>query len=156
MNTEHQQLIHRIRASAAAIEQAVAALPAATHSATPQPGEWSVKQVLLHTRDVVMLAYGLRIRRLLFETDPIFTNYDEDEYRQLNPGDTVGIAAIVHMISTEHDLLAHVLSELPDDAWQRSGHNAEGVVRTIEFFAQRTAAHAEEHAAQIGALHANA
>ena len=149
MTAEHQQLIQRIRASAEAIEQAVAAIPAARQTVAPKPGEWSVKQVLLHTRDVAMLAYGLRTRRLLFETDPVFANYDEEAYRALNPGDAESVADIVHMIVEEHDLIARVLSALPDDAWQRSGRHPESGVRTIEFFARRFAAHAEEHAAQI-------
>ena len=152
MTAEHQQLIHRIRASAEAIAQAVAAVPVAMQTVALQPGEWSIKQVLLHTRDVAMLAFGLRIRRLLFETDPVFAAYEEDVYRVHNSGDADTVDDIVHMISAEHDLIARLLSALPDDAWERSGRSAESVVRTIEFFARRTAEHAEEHAAQIAAM----
>ena len=152
MTAEHQQLIQRIGASAEAIERAVAAIPSNRQTVAPKPGEWPVKQVLLHTRDVSMLAYGLRIRRLLFETDPVFASYDEDAYRVLNPGDADSVADIMRMIVEEHDLIARMLSALPDDAWERSGHHPETGVRTIEFFARRTAEHAEEHAAQIAAL----
>jgi hypothetical protein len=152
MLPEHEQLIHRIRASADAIAEAVAAIPAAKQTVAPKPGEWSAKQILLHTRDVTMLAYALRIRRLLFETDPVFASYDEDVYRAHNPGDAESVDSIVHMISAEHDLTARLLSALPAAAWERSGRHPESGVRTIEFFARRIAEHAEEHAAQIAAL----
>jgi DinB superfamily len=172
MTVEHQQLIQRIRASAEAIAQATAAIPAAGSSpdfrtavratgsrapaakqtVAPKPGDWSVKQILLHTRDVVMLAYGLRIRRLLFETDPVFASYEEDAYRALNPGDAESVEGIVQMIAEEHDLIARLLSTLPAAAWERSGRHPESGSHTIAFFATRTAEHAEEHAAQIGAL----
>jgi DinB superfamily len=152
MTAEHQQLIHRIRASAEAIEQGVAAIPSNRQTVAPKPGEWSVKQVLLHTRDVAMLAFGLRIRRLLFETEPVFVSYEEDAYRALNPGDADSVTDIVRMIVEEHDLIARMLAALPDDGWERSGRHPETGVRTIEYFARRTAEHAEEHAAQIGAL----
>lgn len=36
----------------------------------PLAGEWSVQEVLVHTRNVVVLVLGLRIRRLLYEHDP--------------------------------------------------------------------------------------
>ena len=156
MTPEHQQLINRIRASAAAIQQAVAALPPALRAAPAKSGEWSARQILLHTRDVAMLAYGLRIRRLLYETDPTFTSYEEDAYRAANPGDSDSIDDIVHMLAAEHDLVAHILTALPDGAWQHSGRSPDGNARTIEYFAQRFVAHAEEHAAQLAALNATA
>ena len=156
MTPEHQQLIHRIRTSAIAIQQAVAALPPASQTAPAQTGEWSTKQVLLHTRDTVMLAFGVRIRRLLYESDPAFISYEEDAYRAANPGDSETVADIVHMIVAEHDLLARILTALPDDAWQRSGRAPNGIVRTIEYYAEYSATHAEEHAAQFAALGAAA
>jgi len=156
MTPEHQQLIQRIRASAAAVQQAVAALPPARQAAPAQSGEWSARQVLLHTRDVAMLAYGLRIRRLLYETNPSFTPYEEDAYRAANPGDSDSIDDIVHMLAAEHDLVAHILTALPDAAWQYSGRGPDGTVRSIEYFAQRFVAHAEEHATQLAALGAAA
>lgn len=156
MNSEHQQLVQRIRASATAIQQAVAALPPSGRATPATSGEWSARQVLLHTREVAMLAYGLRIRRLLFESNPVFASYEEDDYHAANPSDGDSLDDIVHMLAAEHDLIARLLNTLPDDAWQRSGRQADGSTRSIEYFAQRTAAHAEEHAAQLAALGAAA
>ena len=154
MTTEHEQLIQRIRASAELIEKTVAAIPPARQTVAPKPGEWSVKQILLHTRDVAMLAYGLRIRRLLIETDFMPTSYEEEEYRALNPGDAESVDTIVKMLAAEHELVANLLAPLPEAAWERSVRHPEGGTRTIAFFARRFAEHADEHAAQIAALRA--
>jgi hypothetical protein len=149
MSAAHAELIERIRASAKAIEQAAAAVPAGKQTVAPAPGEWSVQQVVLHTRDAALLAFGLRIRRLLFETDPVFASYDEEAYRRLNPGTAERVEDIVQMLVAEHDLVARLLGSLPDEAWQRAGRHPESGTRTIEFFATRIAEHAEEHAQQI-------
>jgi hypothetical protein len=149
MTPTHAELIERIRASARAVEQAVAAVPSDKRNVAPAPGEWPVQQILLHTRDTVMMAYGLRIRRCLIETDPVFASYDEEVYRRVNPGAGEQVDDIVRMLVAEHAIVAGLLGSLPDEAWQRTGHNPDGAVRTVEFFATRIAAHAEEHAKQI-------
>lgn len=149
MTPEHYELIARIRASARAVEQAVSMVASDKLDFSPAPGEWTVRQVLLHTRDVVSVAYGLRIRRCLVETDPQFASYEEEDYRRVNPGATETAEDILRTLVAEHDVIASLLSNLPDEAWQRTGRNPDGAVRTIEFFAGRIAAHAEEHANQI-------
>jgi hypothetical protein len=149
MTPEHYELISRIRASARAVEQAVAMTPSDKMNHAPDPGEWTIRQVLLHTRDVAMMAYGLRIRRCLIEDNPQFASYEEEAYRQVNPSGTDTPETIVQSLLGEHDIAANLLSSLPDEAWQRSGRNADGNVRNIEFFANRLVAHAEEHAKPI-------
>jgi hypothetical protein len=145
-------MVARIRASARAVEQAVRTVASDKLNSTPAPGEWTVRQVLLHTRDVVSVAYGLRIRRCLVETDPQFASYEEEVYRRVNTGATETAEDIVRTLVAEHDVIASLLSNLPDEAWQRTGHNPDGAVRTVEFFAARIAEHAEEHAQQISAF----
>lgn len=149
MTPEHQALINRIRASATGLQRAVATTPADKRTTPAREGEWSVQQVLLHTRDAAMLVFGLRIRRLLFETDPVFASYDEEAYRKLNPGTAEKVDDILHMTVAEHELTARLLENLPDESWQRSGRHPESGMRDIEYFARRMAEHAEEHVHQI-------
>src|SRR5262245_10010186 len=149
MTLAHNELIARIRASARAVEQGVSMVASDKLNFSPAPGEWTVRQVLLHTRDAAVMAFGLRIRRCLIETDPLFAIYEEEAYRRVNPGSTETAEDIVRMLVDEHDVVASLLSSLPDEAWQRTGHNPDGAVRTLEFLAGRIAAHAEEHANQI-------
>jgi len=152
MNLQHAEIIRRIRASGEAITQAVAAVPAAKQAIVPNAGEWSVRQALAHTRDVAIFAYGLRSRRLIAETEPVFQSYDEGEFRKAHPDAGESASDIAYLIAAEHEMMARLLSSLSDADWQKSGSHPEFGSRTLEFFAQRMAEHAEEHAAHIAAI----
>ncbi len=146
---ERRALIDRIRSSADAVRQAVDAVGPAKRAVAPRAGEWSVLETLVHLRNVVTLAYGLRIRRLLYEDAPVFADYDEARAREatLRQGPTTD--RLVGMIVAEHHQIAGLLEELPDDQWGRAGRHPDLGEMTVEFLARRVADHADEHAAQI-------
>jgi DinB superfamily len=148
---EHQQLIDRILSSAETLRRAVAAVPAARQAAPPSPGEWSALETLVHVRNVVVMAYGLRIRRLFYETDPVFADYDEAAHRRASLARGERASDLLDTVVAEQQQLARLLATLPDDAWGRQGHHAELGAMSISFLARRVAEHAEEHAAQIAA-----
>src|SRR5262249_46468317 len=136
----------------AALRESVARVPRSAHNRPPRPGEWSVQETLIHTRNTVMMAYGLRIRRLLYEADPVFTDYDEARFRQedLRRGESVD--DLVGMIVREHEQIAALLDGLPDDRWARQGRHPELGPMSIELLAQRAAEHALEHTQQISEI----
>jgi DinB family protein len=151
MSPQHQVLIARIRASADAVRRATEGVPAGRDSHAPRDGEWSVREALVHLRNTVVMVHGLRIRRLLYETEPVFADYDEAAHRQeaLETGEPAG--ELVETIVAEHAQIVRLLRSLPADRWQRQGRHPELGVMSIEFLARRVAEHAEEHAGQIAA-----
>lgn len=152
MNAQHTEIVRRIRAAGKALGESVNSVPADKHATAPKAGEWSMRQVLMHTRDVAVFAYGLRARRLMAETEPVFQTYDEDEFRKSHPDAGESASDIAGLIAGEHEMMARLLSTLSDADWQKTGSHPEFGTRTLEFFAQRLAEHGEEHAAQIAAI----
>ncbi len=152
MTPEHQELINRIRASARAVQQAVETMPVDQQTKRPREGEWSVQEVLTHTLNAELLAFGLRIQRILAENDPVFPDYDETVYRETHPAPMLPVGGLVQMISEEHSLLARLLSNLSEASWQRQGRHVERGPMSIEFLARRMCEHAEQHARQISDL----
>ena len=153
MNPEHREVVEPIQSSAAMLRRAVEAAPPGRLTRTPSEGEWSALETLTHVREVIVHVYGLRIRRLLYEDDPVFADFDEESYRgaSLARGETAG--ALLDTIVGEHEQTARLLAALPDADWGRQGrHPVFGVV-SIEFLARRIGEHAVEHAAQIAAAH---
>jgi len=151
MSPEHREIIAQMRSSAAVLRRAVEAAPPGGLTRIPREGEWSALETLTHLREVVVHVFGLRIRRLLYEDDPVFTDFDEERYRHasLARGDTAD--ALLETIVGEHEQTARLLTALPDADWARQGrHPVFGVV-SIEFLARRIGEHAVEHAAQISA-----
>jgi DinB superfamily len=149
MSPEHEAAIARIRSSAAALTSAVQAVPAGKETQPPVPGEWSVQETLVHVRNVALLVLGLRIRRLLYENDPVFADYDDGPVREANLRQPEPIDEVLDMIVSEHEQIARLLRALPDAQWQRAGHHPERGAMSIEFLARWAAEHADEHAAQI-------
>jgi DinB superfamily len=149
MSPDHRRLLDQIRQAPAALQQAVAAVPAGAHDRPPRAGEWSVRETLIHLRNTTLMVHGLRIRRLLYETDPVFADYDEDAARQEDLGRDEPIERLARMIVHEHEQIAGLLDGLPDDRWTRQGRHPELGPMSVELLALRAAEHTVEHARQI-------
>jgi DinB superfamily len=149
MSPDHRAIIDRIRSASAALREALAKVRAGAHDRPPRPGEWSIRETLIHTRNSTVMVYGLRIRRLLYEADPVFADYDEATFRRedLQRGESVD--DLVRMIVREHEQVAGLLDGLPDDRWTRQGRHPQLGAMSIELLAQRVYEHTLEHTQQI-------
>ena len=152
MSPDHREILRRIRAVPAALHEALATVPRGAHDRPPRPGEWSVRETLIHTRNTVMMAYGLRIRRLLYEADPLFADYDEAGFRREDLPRGESVDELARMIVREHEQIAALLDGLPDDRWTRQGRHPELGPMSIELLARRAAEHALEHTQQISEI----
>ena len=152
MSPEHQAILERIRSSAVSVTRAVETVPRDGFNRPPRHGEWSAKETLTHLRDVVVYVYGLRIRRLLYEEQPLFADFDEEGYRRTSLARGEAIGDLLGTIVAEHEQLARLLAVLPDSDWSRQGRHPTLGVMSIELLARRVGEHAEEHAEQITAI----
>jgi hypothetical protein len=149
MTQDHQAILARMRTAATLLAQAVAGAPSEAHDRPPRPGEWSIRETLIHLRNVVVLVHGLRIRRLLYERDPVFADYDEEASRREDLARREPVGELVRTITAEHEQLARLLQYLPAERWARTGRHPELGAMSIEFLARRVGEHTEEHAGQI-------
>jgi len=81
MSPEHAQLVGRVRSSAAALAAAVRTVPAGKETQTPAPGEWSVRETLVHARNVVVLV--LDATEPIVEQDQEIARYTAERGRAL-------------------------------------------------------------------------
>ena len=151
MTPEHRATIDRMRSSAAALRRAVDALAPDRLGHAPAPSEWSALETLTHVRDVVVHVYGLRIRRLLYEEAPVFSDFDEEGYRRASLARGESARDLVDTVVAEQEQLARLLQTLADADWSREGRHPSLGAMSIGLLAGRVAFHAEEHAAQIAA-----
>src|SRR3972149_6899712 len=142
---EHQQIIDRIRTSAGGVGRGGARLPAGKQAVPPREGEWSAIETLIHLRNAVVMVHGLRIRRLFYETDPVFADYNEPAHRQASLERGEAVADLVETVVAEHQQLARLLATLPDEKWGREGRHPELGPMSIGVLARPVAEHAEEH-----------
>jgi hypothetical protein len=144
--------LERIRSSAVSVTRAVETVPRDGFNRPPRHCEWSAKETLTHLRDVVVYVYGLRIRRLLYEEQPLFADFDEEGYRRTSLARGEAVGDLLGTIVAEHEQLARLLAVLPDSDWSRQGRHPTLGVMSIELLARRVGEHAEEHAEQITAI----
>ena len=149
MNPDHRAILERIRSVPAALREALATVRSGAHDRPPRPGEWSVRETLVHLRNSVLMVHGLRIRRLLYETDPVFADYDDATFRREDMQRQEPLDDLVGMIVREHEQIVGLLEGLPDDRWARQGRHPELGPMSVEFLARRVAEHAQEHSQQI-------
>jgi len=149
MSSDHRAILDRIRSVPAALRQALATVRPGAHDRPPRPGEWSVRETLVHMRNSVLMVYGLRIRRLLYEADPVFVDYDEAIFRREDLQRGEPLDDLVGMIVREHEQIAGLLDGLADDRWARQGQHPQLGPMSVEFLARRVAEHAQEHTGQI-------
>jgi hypothetical protein len=144
MNADHRTIVAQIRSA-----PAVLAVPPGQQDRQPRTGEWSARETLIHVRNVIVMVYGLRIRRLLYERDPVFADYDEAGFRREDLARREPIEDVLRMIIAEHKQIARLLDGLPADRWSRAGRHPELGPMSIVSLAGQVGPHTEEHAGQI-------
>ena len=149
MSVDHRAIVAHIRAAPAALLEAMAAVSPGQEDRSPRAGEWSVRETLIHLRNVIVMVYGLRLRRLLYEREPVFGDYDEAAFRREDLARYEPLEDLVRMITAEHEQIAWLLDGLPAERWSREGRHPELGVMSVEFLARKVGAHTEEHARQI-------
>lgn len=151
MTADHRAILDGIRSASERLTKAVAAVPPGTADQAPREGEWSVRETLVHVRNVLVMVSGLRLRRLLYERDPVFADYDEAAFRREDLARQEPIGDLVRMIVVELEQIAGLLRVLPDDRWTRQGRHPELGPMSIESLARHAGEHTMEHAQQIAA-----
>ncbi|MBC7631497.1 DinB family protein [Aeromicrobium sp.] len=101
----------------------------------PTPTTWSPTEYACHVRDV-FLEFDGRVRLMLEQDDPVFTNWDQDEaaiaddYASQLPSEVSSqlVAAGTAFVTT--------LDSVPADSWDRTGLRDNGAAFTVSTLAQ--------------------
>ena len=120
---------------------------------TPEPGKWSIRQIVAHLADSEAVA-AMRLRRLIAEENPQLEAYNQNawasnlDYARRKPSQALESFRRVRAENYE------LLKELPEAAYERSGVHEERGPMTLRQLVQVVAEHAENHAAQLRARRA--
>lgn len=146
---ERALLIKRYEDGCVALIDALGAVPDSGLDFAP-PGEWSARQIAHHVADAELVR-GYRLRQLLAQDAPQLQGFDEAQfvaklhyYRPVK----ASLALFQAAVASNVELLTLVF---PED-WLRAGNHDEYGVFSLEDWLQRAAAHAFEHAEQLGRL----
>jgi uncharacterized damage-inducible protein DinB len=94
--------------------------------ATPVPGTWSIQQIVLHLMDSDLIAAD-RMKRIIAENNPTIIGYDQAAFAAKLHYDKLDAAVAADVFRQNRQLMAVILHNLPDAAFDRTGmHNERG------------------------------
>lgn len=121
---------------------------------SPDPDEWTARMVVHHVADSEMMS-AMRLRRLIAEEDPVIQGYDEPLFARRLFYDVRPIEPALAALAAARTTTLQILERLTEDQWARAGTHTESGRYGVEDWLRIYAAHAHEHAEQIGRALAN-
>jgi len=148
---ERQRLINQYKAGYDEVSRNLADFPPDLLTAHPIAGKWSAAEIVHHLADSETTS-ALRLRRLLVEDHPLIQAYDQDEYAAKLHYRERDMAPALEAFRAARATTAQLLDLMTGEDWKREGTHSESGSYTPEAWLQIYAAHAHNHAAQIGRL----
>ena len=148
---ERQQLISQYKTGYDEVLRNLTDFPADSLTAHPIPGKWSAAEIVHHLADSETTS-ALRLRRLLVEDHPLIQGYDQDQYAAKLHYSERDIAPALAAFRFARETTAQLINLMTEEDWRREGTHSESGAYTTEDWLRIYAAHAHNHAAQIGRL----
>jgi hypothetical protein len=146
--SEVPELLERLRRGAEMVAVSITGAAGSELDYVPEPGKWSIRQIVAHLADAEMVA-GARLRRIIAEDNPRIEAFDQNawvanlDYNRRKTSQALETFRRIRGESYE------LLKDLPPQAFEREGQHSERGPISLKFLLQLIAEHAENHAAQI-------
>ena len=148
---ERAELIAQYKDGYREVSLNLADFPADLLTAHPIEGKWSVAEIVHHLADSETTS-ALRLRRLLVEDHPLIQAYDQEAYAARLHYNQREVAPALEAFRSARATTAQLLDLMTEEDWRREGTHSESGSYSTEDWLRIYAAHAHNHAAQIGRL----
>jgi hypothetical protein len=148
---ERHELIAKYKGGYGEVLKNLEGFPPDLLTAQPFAGKWSAAEIVHHLADSETTS-ALRLRRLLVEDHPLIQGYDQDQFAAKLHYNKRGIAPALEAFRAARATTAQLLDLMTEEDWRREGTHSESGSYTSEDWLKIYAAHAHNHAAQIGRL----
>lgn len=148
MNDQIADLLERFRRGAELVAVAMTGAAGSELDFVPEPGKWSVRQIVCHLADAEIVG-ATRFRRIIAESNPQILAYDQNAWAErLDYHRRKTSQALETFRRIRHENF-ELLKSLPNEAFGRTGVHSERGPMTLLDFVRVYAEHAENHARQI-------
>lgn len=144
----HQTLIDQYEAGGKVLALGIEGLSREDLLAVPVPETWSIQQIVLHLLDSDLVMAD-RMKRIIAEDDPLLIGFSESRFAQRLFYEAQPAEEAVRLFALNRRLMAMVLRQLPELAFQRIGtHNKRGQLKLAELV-DGAIRHLEHHMAYL-------
>ena len=149
---EFEALLVTLESTAAVLSRAAAALSPAEARRRPAAGGFSLVENVWHLADLEREGYGLRIRRILSETNPALLNFDGDRMARERVYQERDVDRGIVLFARARAQNLEALRKLSRAEWKRSG-SQEGVgCVSLDDIPRMMAEHDRAHGTEIANL----
>jgi hypothetical protein len=114
----------------------------------PQPGKWSVAQIVTHLAESEIVA-AWRYRQMLERSGSSIIPYDQDTWEQLGDYSHADANASLELFRLLRERNLQLLARLTRDQWEMFGMHAERGKESVRHFARMMAGHDVNHLEQV-------
>jgi uncharacterized damage-inducible protein DinB len=123
MNTS---VVEAYAAGASVLAEAICGLSRQDLLAAPVPGTWSIQQIVLHLMDSDLIIAD-RMKRIIAEDNPTLIGFNQSAFAANLHYDQLDAAVAADIFRQNRQLMAVILRNLPESAFDRVGtHNERG------------------------------
>jgi hypothetical protein len=145
---EREALIEQYARGPERVREALAKAPKEALQWRPEPGKWSVHELVVHCADSETNA-ALRIRYLLAEKEPLIVGYDQDAWARLFDYHAQPLEGSLAAAAAARERTVPLLRQMSESDWVKAGRHTESGPYSAEDWLRIYAAHLEGHAKQI-------
>ncbi len=134
---EKDRLLYNLRSLPNELEDLLSDLDEELLRWRPIPHKWSLKEIMCHLRDMELLAYQARYRKMLAEDNPPLEVVDQNRIAHENDYMSQDANTALAEFKTLRAETVKTLAAAPVEAWSRTGiHQADGAM-TVEQLVNR-------------------
>jgi hypothetical protein len=115
-------------------------------------GEWPVRVILAHLRDVEMFSGRLRYERMLAEEAPVFADFDEDAWAANRNRTRDRKDRLLGDFALQRQATVSMLRSIRPEEWQRTGSHSYRGEFTVSTWLDACLDHDAQHVAQVERL----
>jgi len=135
------------------LAQTVRSLSPEALDASPAPGKWSIRQILIHLADCE-LVFAFRLRQTVAEPHPVVQPFDQDKWEEQSDAYDALTALETFTAVRRWNIL--FLSSLPQEMFAKQVTHPERGTMTLQTVVETMAGHDRNHWKQIERLNAAA
>jgi uncharacterized damage-inducible protein DinB len=118
-------------------------------------GQWSLKEVIGHLRDFAEIDHD-RLIRMITQERPVLPGYDQEDLAREHNHQDAALPTILDELASIRRQTVHVLTELVDANWARTGRHVERGTFSIRQHVDHIVEHEALHLEHVRALKAQA